>query len=76
MSVSVELSPAVTQFLAELIKSGRFTSESEFVGALIEQAWLDHQIAIGKEQAERGEFVETNAEEIIRKGRALLAAGQ
>jgi Arc/MetJ-type ribon-helix-helix transcriptional regulator len=74
MGITLELSPAVARFLADLVRSGSFSNESEFVGALIEQAWLDRQIAEGKAQADRGEFVETNAEEIIRKGRALLAS--
>ena len=73
MPITVELSPAVTQFLAELVKSGSATSESEYVGTLIEQAWLDREVALGKEQAERGEFVETSIDEILHKGRAQLA---
>ena len=76
MGITLELSPAVTRFLSDLVQSGAFANESEFVGALIEQAWLDRQIADGKAQADRGDLFETNAEEIIRKGRALLASGQ
>jgi Arc/MetJ-type ribon-helix-helix transcriptional regulator len=74
MAIILELSPAVTRFLADLVHSGAFSNESEFVGALIEQAWLDRQIAEGKAQADRGELIETNAEEIIRS--ALLASGR
>jgi Arc/MetJ-type ribon-helix-helix transcriptional regulator len=73
MSIILELSPAVTRFLVELVKTGSFASESEYVGALIEQAWLDREVALGKEQAERGEFVDTNVEKIIQTGRSQLA---
>lgn len=76
MPITLELSPAITQFLAELVQTGAVTSESEYVGALIEQAWLDRQVALGLDQAERGEFVEFNAEDIIRRGRARLAGSQ
>ena len=73
MSITLELSPAVTRFLAELVKTGSFASESEYVGALIEQAWLDREIALGKEQAEHGEFVDTSVDKIIETGRSQLA---
>ncbi len=76
MSITIDLSPAVAQFLSELIKTGSVASESEYVGALIEQAWLDRQVALGKEQADRGEFVQTSIDEIIRKGRAHLTGQQ
>lgn len=74
MAITLELSPAVTRFLSDLVHSGAFSNRSEFVSALIEQAWLDRPIAEGQVQANRDEFIETNAEEIIRKGRALVAS--
>lgn len=76
MAITIELSPAVTRFVSALVQSGSFKTESEFVAALIEQAWLDRKLAEGRAQAEGGDLIDTNAEEIIRKGRALLACGQ
>ena len=79
---SITLSPEVERFVTEEVESGQYATEDEVVNALLEKemrrksecAWLKEQVALGLEQAERGEFVEFDAEKIKLEGRKRLAA--
>ena len=83
---SITLSPEVERFVTEEVESGQYATEDEAVNALLEKemrrksefVWLKEQVALGLEQAERGEFVEFDAEKIAEKikveGRKRLAA--
>jgi antitoxin ParD1/3/4 len=81
----IKLSPEMKRFVEEKVRSGQFASASEVVhGALsalraeeelspgdVEE--LRREVAIGLEQADRGEFVAFTAETIITEGRHILA---
>jgi antitoxin ParD1/3/4 len=79
---SITLSPEIERFVTEEVESGQYATEDEAVNALLEKemrrksefAWLKEQVALGLEQAERGEFVEFDAEKIKVEGRKRLAA--
>lgn len=78
----ITLSPNVKRFVGRQVETGRYASEEEAVNSLLEKeltrrkelAWLKEKIATGLEEAERGEFVEFTAEDIIREGQAHLDA--
>lgn len=74
-SVKSGLFSDAADFVVNTLYNVKAESESE---SLEEQtaklATLRAEIAIGIEQAERGEFVEFNADEIIAEGRARQAA--
>ncbi len=74
------------RFLEEVVKSGRFFSESEVIAEALSEfkvreairrdkvAELRAKVQVGIEQADRGEFVEFTAEDVISEGRKRLAA--
>lgn len=73
-------------FLEKVVKSGRYHTKSEAVAEAVSElrvreavrqervAELRAQVMAGVEQADRGEFVEFSASEVIADGRARLAA--
>jgi antitoxin ParD1/3/4 len=87
-TVSISLKEEDQRFLEEVVKSGRYLSESEVVAEAladfrvreaIRRAKLDElrsKIEVGIEQADRGDFVEFTAEDIKSEGRRRLAAQQ
>ena len=87
-TVAISLKDDDQQFLEEVVKSGRYGSESEVVAeALAEfrvreairrarQDELRAKVSVGIEQADRGEFVEFSAEDVKAEGRKRLAAQQ
>jgi len=87
-TVSISLKEEDQRFLEEVVRSGRYLSESEVVAEAladfrlreaIRRAKLDElraKIEVGIEQADRGDFVEFTAEDIKREGRQRLAAQQ
>ena len=84
--MTVTLSRDLEEFIAEKVRSGQFDSANDAVNRLLElireqersttedvealRAELDPAIA----QADRGEFVEFTAEDVIAERRAALAA--
>ncbi len=84
--VAIALNDEDRSFLDEVVKSGRFFSESEVVAEAlaefrvreaIRQARFDAlqaKVRVGIEQAERGEFVEFTATDVKSDGRQRLAA--
>ncbi len=82
--MDIVLSPEQQAFVDVLVHSGRFESaEQVIVYALdavreLDQAedteWLREQIAVGIAEADRGEFVEFTAEDIIAERRAARQA--
>jgi antitoxin ParD1/3/4 len=87
-TVAISLKDEDQQFLEDVVKSGRYGSESEVVAEAlaefrvreaIRHAKLDElraKVQIGVEQADRGEFVEFTAEDVKAEGRSRLAAQQ
>ena len=83
--MTVSLTPEMQAFIAEKVRAGQFGSADEAVNALLAmtmeqerltpedvaelRAALDPAIA----EADRGEFVEFTAEDVIREGRAARA---
>src|SRR5580658_5829936 len=78
-TVAISLQDEDRQFLEEVVKSGRYLSESEVVAEAladfrvreaIRRAKLDElraKVEVGIEQADRGDFVEFNAEDVKRE---------
>ena len=87
-TLAISLKDEDQRFLEEVMKSGRFFSESEIVAEAlaefrmreaIRRARLDElraQVQLGIEQADRGDFVAFSAEDVKREGRQRLAAQQ
>ena len=88
ITVSIALRSEDQDFIQEAVTSGRFFSESEVVaealsGLKVREAIrrghmeeLRNQLRIGTEQADRGEFVEFTAADVMAEGRKRLAAQQ
>ncbi len=87
-TVAISLNEADQHFLEEVVKSGRYGSESgvvaealaEFrVRETIRRTKLDElraKVGVGVEQANRGDFVEFTAEDVKVEGRKRLASLQ
>lgn len=87
-NVAISLNDEDRSFLEEVVKSGRFFSESEVVAEAlaefrvreaIRRARLDElraKVQVGIEQADRGQFVEFTAADVKADGRQRLAAQQ
>lgn len=84
-TVAITLREEDERFLDEVVKSGRFLTHSDAVAealadlkvreAIREQriSELRSKVQAGVEQANRGEFVEFSAQDIIAEGRRKLA---
>ena len=84
-TVAITLREEDEHFLDEVVKSGRFLTHSDAVAealaelkvreAIREQriSELRSKVQVGVEQANRGEFVEFSAQDIIAEGRRKLA---
>ena len=87
-TVAISLNDEDRRFIEEILKSGRFFSESEVVAEALSDfklreairlnkiAELKSKIQVGIDQADRGEFVEYTADDVMRAGRERLAAQQ
>jgi antitoxin ParD1/3/4 len=85
-TVAISLNDENRKFVEEVVKSGRYFSESEVVAEAlsemkvreaIRRGKLDElraKVAVGIEQADRGEFVEFSAADVKAEGRARLLA--
>jgi antitoxin ParD1/3/4 len=83
--VDITLSPEMRRFVEGKIKSGRYASAAEAVNDLLSVAKaqeeltpddireLRAEIDIGLAEADRGDFVQFTAEDIIAEKRAALA---
>ena len=79
--MNVSLTPQLEDFVKDKVKSGRYHSASEVVREALRMleerdlrlADLRKEIAIGLEQAERGEVSPLDMEAIKAKGRRILA---
>lgn len=76
--MKVVLPPELEAFVHDKVKSGEFATAAEAlaegVRLLKERDELRHEISAGLEQADRGEFVEFTAEDIMAEGRRALEA--
>jgi len=85
-TVAISLNEEDQRFLEEIVKSGRFFSESEVVAEALSElkvreairrekiAELRAKVQVGIDQADRGEFVEFTAEDVKAEGRKRLFA--
>jgi antitoxin ParD1/3/4 len=78
--MTISLSPELEHFVSEEVKEGRFSTPEDVVSSALQmlkaEEELRRKIRVGIEQADRGDFVEFNAETIKREGRQRLAATQ
>jgi antitoxin ParD1/3/4 len=83
--VAIDITDELRAFVDSSVEAGRFHSASEMVAAALHTLKSDEHakfealradIAVGIAQADRGEFVEFNADSIKAEGRARLAASQ
>ena len=84
--MDVSLKPDLEKFINDQVRSGRFSSTQEALNAAVahlqaeteftagELHELREAVGAGAAQADRGEFVEFTAEDIIAEGRAARAA--
>jgi len=87
-TVAISLNDEDRRFIEEILKSGRFFSESEVVAEALSEfkvreairlnkiAELKSKIQVGIDQADRGEFADFTADDVMRAGRERLAAQQ
>ena len=87
-TVAIALKDEDQQFIEEVVKSGRYLSESEVVAEALSELKvreairrskiedLRAKVRVGLEQADRGEFVEFTAEDVKTEGRKRLSAQQ
>ena len=85
-TVAISLKDEDRRFLEEVVKSGRYFSESEVVAEALSEfkvreairhdkiAELRAKVQVGIDQADRGEFVEFTAEDVMAEGRKRLAS--
>lgn len=83
--MQVSLSPRIWKIIQGQVKSGRFATPEEVIAAGVgviqtaselpseDVAKLRAIAQAGLEQADRGEFVEFTADDVIAEGRALLS---
>lgn len=86
--MTIKLRPDLARYVDQKVEAGLCADAEAFVNDLVEmqkaqedqspgKPWtledLRREIAIGIEQADRGEFVEFDAETIIREGRRRMA---
>jgi antitoxin ParD1/3/4 len=84
-AMNLTLNPQISRLIEEELNSGRFSSAEELVAAGVARmlseshisaddlADIQADVAIGIEQADRGEFADFTAKAIIAEGRARLA---
>ena len=84
-TVTITLQDKAQSFLEEAVNSGRYITQSEVVAEALAElevreeirkrrfADLKAKIQVGIDQADRGDFVEFNAEDIKAAGRKRLA---
>lgn len=87
-TVAISLKDEDQRFLEEVVKSGRYFSESEVVAEALSEfkvreairrdkvAELRAKVQVGIEQADQGDFVEFSAGDVMADGRKRLAAQQ
>lgn len=87
-TVAISLNDEDQRFIEDIVKSGRYFSESEVVAEALSEfkvreairreklAELKSKVQSGIDQADRGDFVEFTAEEVMAEGRKRLAAKQ
>ena len=83
--MDITLTPEMKRFVEGKIKSGRYASAAEAVNDLLATARLQEELTpddirdlraeidVGLADADRGDFVNFTAEDIIAEGRASLA---
>lgn len=76
--MNVILPPDLEAFVHDKVQSGEFSTVGEAlvegIRLLRERDELRKEVALGLDQADRGEFVEFTAEEIMAEGRRTLEA--
>ncbi len=87
-TVAITLRDEDEHFLDAVVKSGRFLTQSEAVAEALSElkvreaareqrlVELRAKVQVGIEQADRGDFVEFSAQDIIAEGRKKFAAMQ
>ena len=87
--MNVALDPVMAEFVKEQVKSGRYQTPEDVVGGALaalesqqeevgadELRELKAQIAVGLEQAERGEVEDWDIDELRAEGRRLMAEAE
>ncbi len=86
--MNVTLYPDVEKFVADKVQTGQFSSVEQAVNELLsglreqdgltaeDVAQLRAAVDVGISEADRGEFVDFTAEEVIAERRAVLASRQ
>ena len=86
--MEISIHPDLQKFIDEQIKAGRYTTPDAVINSALGQLQaqvdfppadieeLRREVEIGIEQADRGEFVEFTAEDIMREGREMLPRKQ
>ena len=83
--MNVRLKPELEQFVEEQVKSGRFATVDDALNAAVARLQTDDQVVgdlealraevdVGLAEADRGEFVEFTADDVIAERRAAWAA--
>jgi antitoxin ParD1/3/4 len=84
--MNISLDPKLRAYLEAQVKSGRYADVSEAVNGAValareqesltahDVARIRREIQIGIEAADRGEFSDFTAEDVIARGRRILAA--
>ena len=84
--MDVTLKPELERFLREQVTAGRYASFAEAINSAVAQLQADRafstagldalraEIDVGLKQADRGEFVDFNVEDVIRERRAAWSS--
>ena len=84
--MDISLIPPLQKFVEEQVRSGRYSSAEELINGAVATLQSQHEaltpqeveelrreVAIGIAEADRGDFVEFTAQDIIAEGRQRLA---
>jgi putative addiction module CopG family antidote len=76
--MTISLRPDLRQYVEEQVKAGRFADANEAVNAALDLLMHDElddlrrEVQVGIDAAERGEYAEFTADDIIAEGHARL----
>lgn len=77
--MTINLRPELRRYVEEQVKAGRFADADEAVNVALDAMMRDglddlrHEIKVGIDAADRGEYADFTAEDVIAEGRARLA---
>ena len=84
--MTLDLSPAIQEFVAMQVSSGAYNSANAVIEEAITllqqeknrlnyEAWLDTQITVGVNTADSGDIAKLDIEDVIRRGHARSKMG-